>query len=232
MARFKVPIVENGTRVWREMEEFDTSGAGVHATGRSDSLRGSWTAFCASTGNSGGPVGDAWCHLLSARELLRFSRPLMERVAGRSARGGQSAGVVEERLRSDRITAAGWRIVLLASLGGTLEFYDFVIFGIFARDIADAMFPNTSPLVSLMASFAAFAAGYLARPLGGIVLSHYGDRYGRRRVFLWSIFVMSGATLGMGLVPSYAQWGVAASALMVGCGWCRGSALAASFPAR
>src|SRR4029453_16720288 len=91
----------------------------------------------------------------------------------------------------------------------------FVIFGIFARDIADAVFPSDSPLVSLMASFAAFAAGYLARPLGGIVLSHYGDRYGRRRVFLWSIFVMSGATLGMGLVPSYAQWGVAASVLMV-----------------
>ena len=113
------------------------------------------------------------------------------------------------------ITTAGWRIVLLASLGGTLEFYDFVIFGVFARDIAAAVFPSTEPLVSLMASFAAFAAGYLARPIGGIVLSHYGDRYGRRAVFLWSVFVMSGATLGMGLVPSYAQWGVAASALMV-----------------
>jgi MFS transporter, MHS family, proline/betaine transporter len=116
---------------------------------------------------------------------------------------------------SDRIGAAGWRIVLLASLGGTLEFYDFVIFGIFAKDIADAVFPSASPIASLMASFAAFAAGYLARPIGGIVLSHYGDRYGRRRVFLWSVFVMSGATLGMGLVPAYAQWGVTASVLMV-----------------
>src|SRR5687767_10790498 len=116
---------------------------------------------------------------------------------------------------AERIDAAGWRIVLLASLGGTLEFYDFVIFGVFARDIAAAVFPSTEPLVSLMASFAAFAAGYLARPIGGIVLSHYGDRHGRRAVFLWSVFVMSGATLGMGLVPSYAQWGVAASALMV-----------------
>ena len=83
-----------------------------------------------------------------------------------------------------RISAAGWRIVLLASLGGTLEFYDFVIFGIFAKDIADAIFPNPTPLVSLMVSFAAFAAGYLARPIGGIVLSHLGDRFGRRRVFL------------------------------------------------
>jgi MHS family proline/betaine transporter-like MFS transporter len=116
---------------------------------------------------------------------------------------------------SGGISAAGWRIVLLASLGGTLEFYDFVIFGVFARDIAAAIFPSRSPLVSLMASFAAFAAGYLARPLGGIVLGHYGDRYGRRRVFVWSVFVMSGATLGMGLVPSYARWGAAASALMV-----------------
>jgi MFS transporter, MHS family, proline/betaine transporter len=116
---------------------------------------------------------------------------------------------------SDRITAAGWKIVLLASLGGTLEFYDFVIFGVFARDIAQAVFPSTDPIVALMASFAAFAAGYLARPIGGIVLSHYGDRHGRRAVFLWSVFIMSGATLGMGLVPSYAQWGVAASALMV-----------------
>jgi MFS family permease len=113
------------------------------------------------------------------------------------------------------IDRAGWRIVLLASLGGTLEFYDFVIFGVFARDIAAAIFPATEPIVSLMASFAAFAAGYLARPIGGLVLSHYGDRYGRRTVFLWSVFIMSGATLGMGLVPSYAQWGIMASALMV-----------------
>ena len=116
---------------------------------------------------------------------------------------------------AERIDAAGWRIVLLASLGGTLEFYDFVIFGVFARDIAAAVFPAGDPIVSLMASFAAFAAGYLARPIGGIVLSHYGDRHGRRTVFLWSVFIMSGATLGMGLVPSYAQWGVTASALMV-----------------
>ena len=108
-----------------------------------------------------------------------------------------------------------WRLVLLASLGGTLEFFDFVVFGIFAKDIADAVFPAASPLASLMASFAAFAAGYLARPVGGLVLSHFGDRYGRRAVFLWSVFVMSAATLGMGLVPSFAAWGVAASATMV-----------------
>jgi MFS transporter, MHS family, proline/betaine transporter len=128
-----------------------------------------------------------------------------------------------------RIGAAGWRIVLLASLGGTLEFYDFVVFGIFAKDIGDAIFPAASPLASLMASFAAFAVGYVARPVGGVVLGHFGDRHGRRRVFLWSVFVMSAATIGMGLVPSHARWGVASSALMVGLrvlqGFCLGGEL-------
>jgi MFS family permease len=128
------------------------------------------------------------------------------------------------------MTAAAWRIVLLASLGGTIEFYDFVIFGIFAQDIASAIFPSGSPLVSLMASFAAFAAGYLIRPLGGVILSHYGDRYGRRRVFLWSVFVMSGATLSMGLVPTHARWGVAASALMVGLRLVQGFCLGGELP--
>jgi len=131
---------------------------------------------------------------------------------------------------SNRISAAGWRIVLLASLGGTLEFYDFVIFGIFAKDIADAIFPNPTPLVSLMVSFAAFAAGYLARPIGGIVLSHFGDRFGRRRVFLISIFVMSAATLGMGLVPTFAVWGAAASALMVALRLVQGFCLGGELP--
>ncbi|HEX6162932.1 MAG TPA: MFS transporter [Vicinamibacterales bacterium] len=117
---------------------------------------------------------------------------------------------------SDRITPAGWRIVLLASLGGTLEFYDFVIFGVFARDIGAAVFaPSYDPIVQLIMSFATFTVGYLARPIGGIVLAHFGDRYGRRSVFLWSVFVMSAATLAMGLVPPYAQIGVAASLLMV-----------------
>ena len=116
---------------------------------------------------------------------------------------------------SSTITRAGWRIVLLASLGGTLEFYDFVIFGVFGPDLGRAIFPSDVPLVELLSSYGVFAAGYFARPIGGIVLSHFGDRYGRKNVFLLSLFAMSGATLAMGFVPTYAAWGVAASALMV-----------------
>jgi MFS family permease len=139
------------------------------------------------------------------------------------------AGSSEPRERP-HISAAGWRIVFLASLGGTLEFYDFVVFGIFAKDIADAIFPSPTPLISLMVSFAAFAAGYLARPIGGIVLSHFGDRYGRRQVFLISIFVMSAATFGMGLVPSFAAWGAAASVLMVSLRLLQGFCLGGELP--
>jgi MFS family permease len=131
---------------------------------------------------------------------------------------------------TDRIGAAGWRLVLLASLGGALEFYDFVIFGIFARDISEAVFPLADPIASLMATFAAFAAGYLARPIGGIVLAHYGDRYGRRKVFIWSVFVMSAATLGIGLVPPHAQIGVAASILMVALRLIQGFCLGGELP--
>jgi hypothetical protein len=133
-------------------------------------------------------------------------------------------------MTEERLSGAGWRIVLLASLGGTLEFYDFVIFGVFARDIAAAIFPAASPLASLMASFAAFAAGYFARPIGGLVLSHFGDRYGRRRVFLLSLFVMSAATLGMGLVPTFARWGIASSVLMVALRLIQGFCLGGELP--
>jgi MHS family proline/betaine transporter-like MFS transporter len=110
---------------------------------------------------------------------------------------------------------AEWRVVLLSSFGGALEFYDFVIYSMFAQYIGATFFPARDPLVSLILSFAVFSVGYLARPIGGVILSHFGDRYGRRPVFITTILVMSGSTVCMGLLPGYATWGVAASVLMV-----------------
>ena len=113
------------------------------------------------------------------------------------------------------MSRGAWRMILLASLGGTLEYYDFVIFGIFAPQIGRAVFPSQDPLVSLMVTFTTFAIGYLARPIGGLVLGRLGDKVGRRGVFLASIFVTSAATLGIGIVPTYAAWGITASIIVV-----------------
>src|SRR6476620_10991287 len=127
------------------------------------------------------------------------------------------------------MSRGAWRMILLASLGGTLEYYDFVIFGIFAPQIGRAVFPSQDPLVSLMVTFTTFAIGYLARPIGGLVLGRLGDKFGRRGVFLASIFVTSAATLGIGLVPTCAAWGITAG-IVVGLlrltqGFCLGGEL-------
>ena len=81
VARFKVPVVENGARVWRDMQEFDTSGAGVHVNWPERFFARLVDSYIKASANHGGLVGDAWCHLFSARGLLRFARPVMERVA-------------------------------------------------------------------------------------------------------------------------------------------------------
>src|SRR5262249_53607946 len=165
---------------------------------------------------------------ISAADDDHRAARLQDRCPVQVLRNNAAVGIATTE--PERITAAGWRIVLLASLGGTLEFYDFVIFGIFAKDIADAVFPNPTPLISLIVTLGAFAAGYLARPIGGVVLSHFGDRYGRRRVFLVSIFVMSAATFGMGLAPGFATWGATASVLMVSLRLLQGFCLGGELP--
>jgi MFS family permease len=71
-----------------------------------------------------------------------------------------------------------------------LELYDFVVFGVFASAIGAAFFPTVNPLLSQMLAYAGFAIGYLARPVGGIVLGHFGDRVGRRIVFVGSMLVV------------------------------------------
>lgn len=116
---------------------------------------------------------------------------------------------------TESVSRADWRVILLASLGGALEFYDFVIYGQFALYIGRNFFPNDDPSVSLIVSFSVFAVGYFARPLGGIFFSHMGDRLGRRRVLIITILAMSAATTGIGLLPTYAQWGITASVLLV-----------------
>ena len=127
---------------------------------------------------------------------------------------GEEMGVPMQQTTA-AISRSDWRVISLASLGGALEFYDFVVYSQFAQYIGRNFFPNDDPMVSLVVSFSVFAVGYFARPLGGIFFSHIGDRIGRRRVLIITILAMSAATAGIGLLPTYAQWGVTASVLLV-----------------
>jgi MFS family permease len=108
------------------------------------------------------------------------------------------------------------RTLLLAALGGALEFYDFVVFVFFAIPLSHLFFPpDTAPWLAQLQVFGIFAAGYLARPLGGVVMAHYGDKRGRKRMFALSVFLMALPTLGIGLLPVYAQVGMLAPLLLL-----------------
>ncbi|MBV8574253.1 MAG: MFS transporter, partial [Acetobacteraceae bacterium] len=128
------------------------------------------------------------------------------------------------------LSRSQWRVIALASLGGSLEYYDFVIYGIFAQYIARQFFPANDPSVSLILSFSVLALGFLARPLGGVVLSGLGDRFGRRPVFLGSLFCTTAATILIGVLPSYAAWGLAAPMLLVGLRLVQGMCLGGELP--
>ena len=117
---------------------------------------------------------------------------------------------------SDRLQRRDIRILALAALGGALEFYDFVVFVFFAVPLGQLFFPrDTAPWLAQLQVYGIFAAGYLARPLGGIVMAHYGDTLGRKRMFTLSVFLMALPTLGIGLLPVQAQIGMLAPLLLL-----------------
>jgi len=115
-----------------------------------------------------------------------------------------------------RLGRSDMRTLALAALGGALEFYDFVVFVFFAIPLGKLFFPADSAAWLVQVKiYGIFAAGYLARPLGGIVMAHYGDKLGRKRMFTLSVLLMALPTLGIGLLPVYAQIGMLAPLLLL-----------------
>lgn len=115
------------------------------------------------------------------------------------------------------VEAVERRRVLGASFIGTaIEWYDFFIYGAAASLIfGPQFFPSEDPLTGTLAAFASFAVGFIARPIGGIVMGHYGDKVGRRQMLLISMLLMGGATVAIGLLPNYDAIGIAAPILLV-----------------
>ncbi len=109
-----------------------------------------------------------------------------------------------------------YRAIGIVSLGQCLEFYNFAIFIFFSDVIGQLFFPVGMPeWLTTVQTWGLFAAGYLFRPLGGVVLAHFGDLFGRKRVFAFSVLLMAFSTLGIGLLPAYETIGPVAPVLLL-----------------
>ena len=129
------------------------------------------------------------------------------------------------------LTSSQIKTLTLASLGGALEFYDFVVFVFFATTMGALFFPADMPQwMKLVQTFGIFAAGYLARPLGGVLMAHFGDLSGRKKMFMLSILLMAVPTLLIGMLPTYAQIGVSAPLLLLFLRILQGAAIGGEAP--
>ena len=118
------------------------------------------------------------------------------------------------------------RVAFASAIGTTIEWYDFFIYGTAAATVfGPQFFPQVSELAGTLAAFATFGIGFIARPLGGVVMGHYGDRLGRKFMLVWSLMLMGLSTLGIGLLPTYASIGAWAPALLVALRFVQGFAL-------
>ncbi|WP_422745887.1 MFS transporter [Mycobacterium sp. WMMD1722] len=123
--------------------------------------------------------------------------------------------IAEGSKRRDAPPAELRRAIRGASVGNTVEWFDFAIYGFLASYIADKFFPSGDDTAALLNTFAIFAAAFFMRPLGGFFFGPLGDRIGRQRVLALVILLMSGSTLAIGLVPSYDTIGVFAPILLL-----------------
>jgi metabolite-proton symporter len=117
--------------------------------------------------------------------------------------------------------------VVFASLVGTaVEWYDFFLYGSAAALVFGALFfPSSDPVTGTLLAFGTYALGFVARPLGGIVFGHFGDRIGRKRMLVVSLMLMGVATVAIGLLPTYATIGLAAPVLLLVCRLAQGFAV-------
>jgi MHS family proline/betaine transporter-like MFS transporter len=107
--------------------------------------------------------------------------------------------------------------ILGCLLGNFLEFYDFTLYGFFAIFIGRSFFPSSNPTLSLLSSLATFGVGFVMRPVGGLVMGAYADRYGRKGALILTMAIMAVATGGTGLIPSFKTAGIWGPAVLVAC---------------
>ncbi len=128
-----------------------------------------------------------------------------------SAMGVSPAGV------ADLDAATRRRAIISSAVGNFVELYDFLIYGMFAVQIAANFFPKGDPTAALLQAFAIYGVGFFMRPVGAIIIGAYGDRHGRKNALVITVGLMAAATAITGLIPSYASIGIAAPILLLLC---------------
>lgn len=122
------------------------------------------------------------------------------------------------------------RALIAAASGAFLEWYDFSLFGLAAGLVFPTLFfPSSSPTTGVIASFGAFAAGFIMRPIGAVVFGHFGDRIGRRRMLLITVAIIGTCTFLIGLLPTFSSIGVAAPVLLIALRLVQGLGLGGEF---
>lgn len=123
-------------------------------------------------------------------------------------------GVVDGEVK---VTRKEMRTVLLSCIvGTTVEWYDFFLYGVAAGIVFNKLyFPSEDPVVGTLLAFATFAIGFVARPVGGLIFGHIGDRVGRKQTLIMTMLIMGVATFAIGLIPTYDSIGVAAPILLI-----------------
>lgn len=114
-----------------------------------------------------------------------------------------------------RLSSEARRGLLALGLGGTLEWYDWMLFGLVASYLGPKFFPDSDPVAATLSALAVFAVGFLFRPLGGIVLGTYADRIGRRKIMILSVALMAITTLIIAVCPTYEQIGAWAGVILL-----------------
>lgn len=122
------------------------------------------------------------------------------------------------------------KIVLYASFGGMLEFYDFVTYVLLAEFLSAHFFAMADKTMGLIATFSTFAIGYLIRPIGGIIFGHFGDKYGRKKPFILTVLMMGVSTFLMGCIPSYQSIGILAPICLLILRICQGFSIGGEIP--
>ena len=136
----------------------------------------------------------------------------------------------KNKIEKQALTREEVKTFTISALGGSLEFYDFVVYVYFATIMSRLFFDTSSPLAGLILTYSVFASGYLARVLGGLVFSHYGDKNGRKNSFALTVFLMAAPTFIIGLLPTYSQVGIIASILLFLCRFAQGLAIGGEIP--